>query len=190
MLLALLGVCDLWSGGGWFAPAALGCLMGITLLLLPPVLRQLPLPEPLPRHKALLYLGTESALLLALLAVSVSPAADFWRLALPIAAVCLLLPWGLLAALRYLPAGGWCRAGAAFLWLAAYTWVFPWSIERLLLLCGEEVWPLHSFGPRPDFADWQDPYLVAQNVEALVVLAFLLLAVVCFAVAWRRRKKG
>ena len=51
-LILLLGACALYSGENWFLPAALGTLLAEGVLLLPLVLRQLPLTSPLCRHKA------------------------------------------------------------------------------------------------------------------------------------------
>ena len=44
LLLALFGVCCLREGGSWFLTAALGVLLGLAVVLLPFLMRQLPLP--------------------------------------------------------------------------------------------------------------------------------------------------
>lgn len=68
-LLLLLLICCLYTGGTWFPTAALGTLLGLSVVFLPFVLRRLPLPEAVQSQKFSLYLGGVTALLLLLLAV-------------------------------------------------------------------------------------------------------------------------
>lgn len=63
LLILLYGVCCLSTGGSWFVSAALWTVFGVGLCLLPPLMKQLPLPEPLGRHKALVWLAFQSLLL-------------------------------------------------------------------------------------------------------------------------------
>ena len=64
----LLPAACLFSGGDWFLLASAGVLLGLGAAFLPGTLRELP--RPLGEHKAVLYLGTETLLLCALLWVS------------------------------------------------------------------------------------------------------------------------
>ena len=75
--LALLAAC-LYSGGDWFPVAGMGTLFGLSLFLLPAVLRSLPLPPLWQNRKALLYFGAELVLLLLLLAVCAWDARAAW----------------------------------------------------------------------------------------------------------------
>lgn len=108
LLLALYGAACLYTGGTWFLSAALWTVFGLGILLLPPLLPQLPLPWSWDRHKALVYLSFETLLLLAGLAWE-GRAGGFLLPMLPTAALCLTLPWGLLGLLRYLPWNRWFR---------------------------------------------------------------------------------
>ena len=110
LLFALLGAACLDSGGTWFVSAVVWILFGAGAFLLPPLLRQLPLPAGWQRHKALVYFACETLLLLIGLAWE-GRNGDFPLPMLPTALLCLALPWGWLGAVRYLPGSRWCRVG-------------------------------------------------------------------------------
>ena len=65
-LEVLLLFCCLYSGGDWFPMAAVGVLFGLSLFILPVVLRQLPLPA-LEGRRISVYLAAETVLLELLL---------------------------------------------------------------------------------------------------------------------------
>ena len=60
--LELLTGC-LYTGGDWFAMAAVSVLFGLSFFILPVLLRQLPLPEALEGRRLSVYLVTETVLL-------------------------------------------------------------------------------------------------------------------------------
>ncbi len=191
LLLLLLAVCNAVYGGSWLGEAVVSVLLGLGLFLLPVFLRQLPLPSPLCRHKAALYGGVESLLLLLLLAVCAFPDGDwFWMPGLPLALYGLGLPWACLLLIRYAPVNRWFKAGGCFAVLALYQFSLVWVVERLCLLGGYVVEDLHAFGPRPDFSNWTDIRPRSENIMALITAFFLLLALICCAagIAGRRRR--
>ena len=191
LLLLLLAVCAAVYGGNWLPAAAAGVLLAFSILCLPVVLRQLSLPSPLCRHKAALYGGVESILLILLLAVCAFPGGDwFWMPGLPLALYGLGLPWACLLLIRYVPVNRWLRAGGCFAVLAFYQFSFVWVTERLCLLGGYVTEDLHPFGPRPDFSNWTDIRPRSENVMALLTAFFLLLALICCAVGIVRRSRG
>ena len=98
--LLLLAAC-LFSGGDWFLLASAGVLLGLGAAFLPGALRQLP--RPLGEHKAVLYLGTETLLLCALLWVSCAyDGADWFPIpTLPAVLFGLTLPWAWVLICRY-----------------------------------------------------------------------------------------
>lgn len=189
LLLLLLGASCLETGGSWFSSAALWSVFGIALVCLPLVMGEIPWPEPLRRHKALLYLGILSAYLVVCLA------ADGWGdwfplPSLPVALLCLSLPWMWLGTLRYLPAGGWFRAAAGFLTTGLWIYLAPWVLDRILLTCGYIGDQPYSLAIPTDFSHWQDPALVAGNVLVLLCLGFGLAALLCLGIGlWRRGKQ-
>lgn len=89
--LLLLAVCCVYTGGTWFVSAALWTLLGLGGAVLPGLMGQLLLPAGF-RHKALLWLGVESVLLILCLAWESLPRGRFLSTALPIALLCLTLP--------------------------------------------------------------------------------------------------
>ena len=178
LLLLLLLVCDLQGEGGWFLTAALGALLAEGVCLLPLVLRQLPLPAPLSRHKAVLWCGTCSVLLMALLAVScIQTGGDwFWSPALPLALLGLALPWSWVLLLRYPPCSLWYRGALSCAAGAVWQFCLPWTLQRLTASPDFSWDQAHPFGLRPDFARWDLPAVQAENMMALICLGLLLLA--------------
>lgn len=195
LFLGLLGVCCLYVGGDWFWITAVSVIFAAALLFLPIALARLPLPGGWGRHRAALWLGAVSLLLLLLLGTAAlySGGGWFFRLGLPAALGCLLLPWGLLLALRYLPAGGWLRASAACGAAALWYWLFPWGLDRLMRLNGwesDELYePFDFFGV--NFMDWAGT-APASRVMFIILAVLVLAAVVLAAVGlWvRRRGRG
>lgn len=189
LLLALYGAACLYTGGTWFLSAALWTIFGLGILLLPPLLPQLPLPWSWDRHKALVYLSFETLLLLAGLAWE-GRAGGFLLPMLPTAALCLTLPWGLLGLLRYLPWNRWFRAGAALGWTALWLWLFPFGMDQLYLVRGGVLSHPYRLLLPVDFTDWTSPNTLAANVILLILLGLLLLAFLCVAVGFRRQRQN
>ena len=84
--------------------------------------------------RQLLYFMVETVLLILLLLVAdlYSGAGEFLTVSLPVGVTCLLLPWGILLALRYLPVNRWFRAAASTLWTAVWIWFFPVALDWIL----------------------------------------------------------
>ena len=191
LLLSLLAVCA-WYGkdGGWLPSALTGTLLGLSLVFAPVALRQLPLPGTAARHKALLYCALETALVLAVLAVSL-PNWSVFLGALPLTGYLLLWPWGLLAALRYLPVTRWIRAGAALVWSGVYAVFLPWGVDRCAgFIPGAWTDQPHPLGLRPDFSCWAQPNAVAENVMALIAAGLVLSGLVCCGLGLAARRRG
>ncbi len=134
LLLLLLLICCLYTGGSWFFMAASGVVFGLSFFILPVLLKQLPVPEAMQEHKTLLFFMVETVLLILLLLVAdlYSGAGEFLTVSLPVGVTCLLLPWGILLALRYLPVNRWFRAAASTLWTAVWIWFFPVALDWIL----------------------------------------------------------
>lgn len=190
LLLVLLLVCCLYNGGSWFAVAAVAILFGLGILFFPVVLRQLPLPENVGRHKALVYFSIETVLLLVLLAVSCWYGGGDWFLTqgVPQALLGLALPWGLMLILRYLPVGGWFRASASCAWTGLWLWLYPWFEDRIMMCNGWTTDHPYSLLVPYDFSNW-GPYVVqaddgvhvyysgvANNVQVIILLSLGVLA--------------
>ena len=192
LLLGLLGVCCAYTDGDWFWITAVSVLFAASILLLPFVIRQLPLPEALTRHRAALWLGTVSLMLFVLLGAACLYDGGHWFLlpALPMALYGLLLPWGVLVLVRYLRVGGWFRASAAVGFTALWYWLFPWVLDRVMALDGrfsdQPYSLLRPFGF--DLVRW-DAAGTASNVMLLILAALILAALILAAVGILRRRK-
>lgn len=191
LLLLLLLICDWYGEGGWFLSAALGTLLAESVCLLPLVLWQLPLPAALSRHKAVLWCAACSVLLVTLLAVScVQTGGDwFWNPALPLALCGLALPWSWVLLLRYPPCSLWYRGALSCAAGAVWLFCLPWTLQRLTASPDFSWDQSHPFGLRPDFTQWTDPAVRAENVMALICLWLLLLAGALALTGWRRRAR-
>lgn len=191
LLLFLLLVCDLNDQGSWFFTAALGILLGLGLIFLPIILRQTLRDLPLYRHKSLLYLSAETVFLLFLLFVTALQDGNlrsFWTLSLPNALLFLALPWGVMAALRYLPVNRWLRASAAFAWMGLWIWLAPAGFDQIMIpVYGQPDKPYSLIIPF-DFTKWELPYN-AWNVIMIILLVLGAAALLCGCMGLRAMKK-
>ena len=187
--LLLLAAC-LFSGGDWFLLASAGVLLGLGAASLPGALRELP--RPLGEHKAVLYLGTETLLLCALLWVSCAyDGADWFPIpTLPAVLFGLTLPWAWVLICRYAPISRWWKGtaclGAACVFLPLVNPV----IDRLVRLGGGTVERLHGFWFRPDFTRWAENWYFNENVLLLLWLALVAAAALCALRALLRRREA
>ena len=187
LLLMLTAILAQGSGGMEYWPVVMsGVALGLSVLFLPIPLWQLPLPEGVRRHKALAYFSVNTVLLLVLLAITTKD--WFFPMSLPIALMGLVLPWGLMGVIRYLPVNGWFRASLCCVWIGLWSWVYPWMMDKALLLNG---WP-NSTPYRlllpVDFSRWTDPQTVGWNCFLLSLIGLGILAAV-FAVAGTLKRK-
>ena len=165
-------------------------LLGLGAAFLPGALRELP--RPLGEHKAVLYLGTETLLLCALLWVSCAyDGADWFPIpTLPAVLFGLTLPWAWVLICRYAPISRWWKGtaclGAACVFLPLVNPV----IDRLVRLGGGTVERLHGFWFRPDFTRWAENWYFNENVLLLLWLALVAAAALCALRALLRRREA
>ena len=185
-LLLLTG--SLYSGGNWFPMAAVGVLFGVSLLIVPVLLWQLPLGPFAARNKLLVWFAVETALLFLLLAVGqwYDGGKWLWSVGIPVTLVGLALPWGLMALGRYLPGGVWPRVSLCCIWTGLWVWLSPWAVDRVMLCNGwsddpyQLAWPFR-------FSDGLGP---VQTLGVVILVLWglgLVLGVTAFLTARRRR---
>ncbi len=172
LLLLLLLICCIYTGGDWFFVAATSVLFGLGFVIFPVLLHQLPLPEGLRDHKAALYFLWQIVLLFAVVATSYAWSGSdmFWSIGLPVTTACIVLPWGLLLAVRYLPVNGWFRAAAAVAWSGGWLWLFPLVLEYILYVqYGGPIYNPYTLWmwTRFDFSCWEGNQ-AAINVFAII----------------------
>lgn len=137
LLLLLLLVGCLYSGGRWFPLAAVAVLFGLGLVFLPLVFHQVTLPGKWGKHRLLLYFCIETLLLFLVVwlghAASVTgfDPRSFTADTL-VTLLMLALPWGLMLFLRYLPASRYFRSAAACAWGSLWLWTSPLLMDAIL----------------------------------------------------------
>ena len=189
LLLLSLGVMCLRAGQNWFLTAALGVLLGMTAVLLPFVMRQVPLPKELERHRAFVYLAVVTVLLSALIA-SCRPR-YLWAEAYPLTAVGLLYPWLMLVCLRYIPLSRCLRASAACAVTALYIWLAPWAVDGIITANGwVSTAPYDPLRPYyVDFSDWVSAPALGGNIMVTIMLALALAAIILAALGVKNRAR-
>lgn len=175
--LLLLASC-LFSGGDWFGLTLVATLFGLAVPFLPAALRSLTPAGPLARHKVLLCMGADSALLILLLWVSAAwSGADWFPMpALPGVLYGIGFAWAIALILRYLPAGRWWKSSACLAVCTALMLTINPVLDRL---CGP-AYPgrVHGFGFWADFSNWSDPMAADENIALIVTLCLAAAAVV------------
>lgn len=111
-LFAMLGAICLYTHGEWFSTAVTAIVLGLSVILMPILIKQIPLPKPFCSHKALLVMIWDTVWLYTLLFdcakyVNAYPynyesrVADYIFNSIWITAVCLLVPWTMFILIRY-----------------------------------------------------------------------------------------
>lgn len=137
LLLLLLLVSCLYTGGRWFPVAAVSVLFGLGLAFLPLVFHQVKIPGKWGHHRLLLYFGIESLLLLLIVWLANAASVTGFDLRVftadtLVTLLMLALPWGLMLSLRYLPASRYFRAAAACGWGSLWVWTCPLLLDAIL----------------------------------------------------------
>lgn len=189
LLLALLGAVCFGEGDSWFLVAALSALLAVSVLLLPLVMRQVPLPRELEGHRALVWLGAVTVLLTALIAAC--RPRYLWSEAYPLTFIGMLLPWLLLLCLRYLPVSRWFRASAACAVTALWVWLAPWGVDAVIRANG---WvssvPYNPLRPyNADLSDWVSAPALGGNIMLTIMAALCVAAAVCVCVGFKKRSR-
>lgn len=175
--------------------ACVSALFGLGFVVLPVLFRQL-LPPPYSRHKALLYFAVQTVGLFAVLLFAdlYSGAGVFACVSLPIALICLALPWGIMLICRYLPLPGLLRASAAILWANGWLWLFPNGLEAVMIRAYGVSQADPAYTPWPlalpiNFSVWTGDQ-AAYNICAAVLLCLLgIAALLAAAQFFRTRSK-
>ena len=116
----LLGACCLYTGGDWFPMVGMSVLFGLSLFILPVVLRQLPLPV-LEGRQLSVYLLAETALLELVLLVGCLYTGGDWFLMAGMGVLFGLSLFILPVLLWQLPVGAFIRRNKLLAWLIGET---------------------------------------------------------------------
>ncbi len=172
----LLLVCALYVRGDWFWVASVSVLFGMALIFLPTILSRIELLGFAANHKALICFITDSLLLFLLLFVCERYTNGNWFItaAVPIASVCLLLPWSMLVIIRYTKMNRLFKTSACIAVTAVFYYYIFGAIGRIINM------PPKEFGFYYDFRNWNIEYING-NVHMIIFLTLILLTVL-FAV--------
>ena len=112
-LMLLLLTCCLYTGGNWFLVTMIPILFGLSVVFLPYVMHKIQLKGFAASNKGLIVMIVDTILLYAVIVASglYANPVGYWGSALLITTVCLLLPWFIFVAVRYIKANGLIRAG-------------------------------------------------------------------------------
>lgn len=121
LLLLLLVIC-IYVHGDWFFLSAVPVCFGLSVLFLPYVIYQIPLPAPLSHSKGVLVMLWDTVWLYAVIFVCGLHAKSplYWPVALKITTFCVILPWLCFLVIRYLRVHPLTRAGIALIFCAVY----------------------------------------------------------------------
>lgn len=187
LLLVLLAVCAIYTGGGWLPVTIIAVIFGTGFFTLPVLLRQLPLPEEFQNHKTLIFFAVQTLLLFAL--VWISTREYFLFEALPILLIGLVLPWGIMLICRYLRANGAIKGSLCCLLSGMWLWLFPylcWRFSEAQVYVDNR--PVESIlWMNVDFLDWGVEH-ISSNVNATVILALILAATVLFVLGIKKSR--
>jgi len=190
LLLLLLLVSSIYTGGTWFPLTAVSVLFGLGLVCLPVPLHQLALPEELKNNKLLAYFAFESVLLLLVVILSHFYAGSS-HLGFDLSLTLLMLgfPWGIMLALRYLPGNTYCRFSAACAWSALWIWFTPWVFELLEAAAyGGNMGAFRYTLATPFMAsEWSQGFGSWMSF-GLVIIALAVAAIVLAWLGWRKNR--
>ena len=172
-LVALLGTICIYSGGKWFYLAVIPCVAGLVICFAPFLIRYISLPKGVCNHKALITMSVESLAVYSIIAVVgiYSKYPGYWAAAIPITPYCLLVPWGIVLVLRYLPVSKMFRASIACL------------VSSLLLTFVNDVvdWSIGDFNgiclAKADFSNW-NTYTNDGNVGWCILVIGVILTLI------------
>lgn len=114
---------------------------------------------------------------------------DFPLPMLPMALLCLTLPWGWLGAVRYLPGSRWVRVGLGLVWTGLWVWLAPFALDRVMLAAGEDILQPYDLRLPFDLTNWGDSQVLSANVLFLIILGAVAAGGVCLAVGLARRRR-
>lgn len=191
LLLLLLTVC-VYSGGDWFLLTAIPTVFGLSVVFTPYVLAKLPLPEALSCRKGLLSMLWDTLWLYATIVICGihSGEPEYWRIALSITTICVLVSWGIFLLVRYTSMHPFSKAGCIL------------CVLGLFSAFGNDLFMLAAFGTwdvrisHADLLTWgarlsEEAYMkvIDANVALLAAVACLIIGAVLFAAGRRVRKK-
>ena len=188
-LLALLLTCCIYTGGDWFLLVAVSCIFGISLLVAPYVVKNIPLPQKLRNHKACIVVFWDSFWLYLLLTVCgcyVRGGNIYWRTSMTVTTYILCIIWIWLIVLRYLKRSGWTKAG--ILIMATGIWFGITNNVMNFFLPFPDGDGLENLDLRQGFRT-EDLAVFNANVLFTIIVLSVWIGIICILIGHRKRRK-
>jgi len=163
-LIALLGVCCIYTGGSWFMTAALPVLFGLSVVFTPFVVRSKPVAAKLGNNKLLTVLGVYTltyAVMMIWLGIQSHDRAQFFRIAAATSLPVITYLWGMAALIRFLKWNGWLKAASCILFSA----VFYFFSDALVMAI---------LGMKPELPKFMFDFTTVSNINSSVCWIVLL----------------
>ncbi|MFR1296758.1 MAG: hypothetical protein ACLSBH_15830 [Coprobacillus cateniformis] len=169
--LLLLTSC-IYTGGDWFFVTAVCLFFGFAFVVLPFLLRDLPLPSPFYQHKTVIYFTIMTILLLILVGTTMFYSGyrtEIISIGLPVTLVCVFPFWLMMFIIRYLHINSlWKTAICLFI-----IGVFSFAMNSVLMMLIHH----QSFAFSPiNLRVWNEYYLDG-NIKVIIVSVFLSLSI-------------
>lgn len=169
--LLLLTSC-IYTGGDWFFVTAVCLFFGFAFVVLPFLLRDLPLPSPFYQHKTVIYFTIMTILLLILVGTTMFYSGyrtEIISIGLPVTLVCVFSFWLMMFIIRYLHINSlWKTAICLFI-----IGVFSFGMNSVLMMLIHH----QSFAFSPiNLRVWNEYYLDG-NIKVIIVSVFLSLSI-------------
>lgn len=180
-LLFMLLTCCLYANGVWFSVAAVPVVFGLSVVILPFLVRQIPLPAFMANHKGLAVMLWDTLWLYLVIIVCGIYGGDgsYWRPAFIITSWCALLPWTIFLTARYLKAQPMTKAGI----ITIVSGLFMSTMNDFVSKVAFEESEYNIYGPsllRANLFDWSGD-MINHNVSFLVLTGSALIGVALIA---------
>lgn len=177
-LLIMLAVLCVYTEGDWFLTAAVPVIFGLSVLLMPVIIRQIPLPKPLLNHKALLVMIWDTLWLYGIMFSSAKYGSEFyWHNSLLITTWCLLLPWAVFVIIRYLRLHPLAKMGLVILVTGVFFAIINDAIRLILLPDGATNAPSIL---EANLFQWTGYPQTDANVRVLTLIGSIVIGVILF----------
>lgn len=189
-LLLLLATCCIYTGGDWFFVAAASCILGLSLLFAPYLMKQLPLPKILKHHKGAIVLLWDTIWLYLLIFISgyfVQGDHSYWNIALPVTTYCVLFTWVIFLIARYLKINFFIKS-AVIVFLSGVATAF--SNDVLKTVFGLET---EDSLLRADFSSGisnMQSEVMNANVMIIILISCVVASTILLAIGLCNRKKS
>ncbi|MBO5227783.1 MAG: zf-HC2 domain-containing protein [Lachnospiraceae bacterium] len=173
--ILLFGVICIFVRGDWFFMVTVSCLLGLSVVFLPYVIRNIPLPGALKNHKALIVMLIDTIGVYALIFVIglyVGGDRYYWTTGLMCTTFGVLFPWAALLIYRYLKIHALAKTGLFVMVVGLFT-AFSNDIIRVIVEGVKRITILAA-----DFSDWSNVEVTNANIYVITLSVSFLVGII------------